>query len=121
MIGRADPGDRLGHHFFTPIKLHLNCRFRHGNIRKSAVVDQIIKFCGARGFEFVAARITRERIAGHRNTQQRQRQIEPRAIPFFDGAVGAGIASLLTPAFQQMIENDIQGFKRYIETGVRPA
>lgn len=36
------------------------------------------------------------------------------------GVLGAGIAKLLTPAFEKIIESDIKSFKRYIETGVRP-
>ena len=36
------------------------------------------------------------------------------------GIVGAGIARLLTPAFEKIVEEDIQSFKSYIETGVRP-
>lgn len=36
------------------------------------------------------------------------------------GVVGAGIAKLLTPAFEKIIESDIRSFKKYIETGVRP-
>ncbi|MCY7421606.1 MAG: DUF2892 domain-containing protein [Chitinophagaceae bacterium] len=36
------------------------------------------------------------------------------------GVIGAGIAKLFTPTFEKMIENDIQSFKSYIETGVRP-
>lgn len=35
------------------------------------------------------------------------------------GAVGAGIAQLLTPTFEKIIEEDVKSFKRYIETGVR--
>ncbi len=36
------------------------------------------------------------------------------------GVVGAGIAKMLTPAFEKIIESDIRSFKKYIETGVRP-
>jgi uncharacterized membrane protein len=36
------------------------------------------------------------------------------------GAIGAGLAKLLNPAFESFIEEDIKSFKRYIETGVRP-
>lgn len=33
------------------------------------------------------------------------------------GAVGAGIAKLLNPAFKQMVENDLRRFKQLMETG----
>ena len=36
------------------------------------------------------------------------------------GILGASIAKLFTPAFEKIIESDIQSFKQYIETGVRP-
>ena len=36
------------------------------------------------------------------------------------GAIGAGIANLLTPTFEKIIEEDVKSFKRYIETGVQP-
>ncbi len=35
------------------------------------------------------------------------------------GIVGVGVAKLLTPAFEKIIESDIKSFKKYIETGVR--
>ena len=36
------------------------------------------------------------------------------------GIVGAGVAKLLTPAFEKIIEEDVKSFKRLIETGLRP-
>jgi uncharacterized membrane protein len=36
------------------------------------------------------------------------------------GIVGAGVAKLLTPAFEKIVEEDVKSFKRLIETGLRP-
>ena len=36
------------------------------------------------------------------------------------GAVGAGIAKLFNATFENIIEEDVKSFKRYIETGVKP-
>ena len=35
------------------------------------------------------------------------------------GIVGAGVAKLLTPAFEKIVEEDVKSFKRLIETGLR--
>ncbi len=36
------------------------------------------------------------------------------------GALGAGLAKLLNPTFESIIEEDVKSFKYFIETGIRP-